>query len=116
MPSAQVGTISGGMQLVSGNPGSGLLPKLVGGVQLKHSSSGIGPIFVGVTPNLYLSGNVVTISSGGGESSGGLQDGFELAPGDALFIPVLRLASGPMSIRLAAPAAASGTRIFWETF
>ena len=41
-------------------------------------------------------------------------DGFEMQPGDALFVPKYRLVSGIQSIQIAVPAASSGSILFWE--
>ncbi len=53
---------------------------------------------------------------GGSLSSGGLLDGYQLNTGQEYFIPKLRLVSGIETIRINCPTAASGTRVFWETF
>lgn len=113
MPSTLLFPISGGIQLMSG---AGLAysgsPQLVGGVQLRYSATApSGMIYVGL-PN--LSGTVVTGASGGSLSSGGMADGMELIPGDAYFIPKTRLVSGLGTITIIVPAAASGSRLFWE--
>lgn len=110
MPSTQVFPQSGGIALVSGAIFSGSYQP-AGGIRLKHSSSGIGPVYVGLC---NLSGTTPTFLSGGSLSSGGLADGWELAPGDVHFIPKSRLVSGVETIRVLSPAASSGTRIFWE--
>ncbi len=110
MPSLQVFPQSGGIALVSGNIFSGG-PQLIGGIQLKLSSSGAGPIYVGL-PN--LSGTVSTSISGGSLSSGGLADGMELSPGGGYFIPRTRLVSGIQTPILIVPATSSGARLYWE--
>lgn len=113
MPSCQItGVVSGGFPLVGSNIYSGTTYP-VGGIQLQYANSGIGPIYIGLPP---LSGSAVTIPSGGALSSGGLADGMELFPGGTYFVPKLRLTSGIETIRVAAPAAASGTKLFWEVF
>ena len=106
------GLTSGGVPLVSGSIFSGTMFP-VGGIQLKHSNSGIGPVFV-CLPN--LSGAAPTFNSGGSWASGGLADGLELNPGDSYFVSKNRLVSGVETIRLVAPVASSGTRIGWEFF
>ena len=114
MPSTPVMTQSGGHVLVSGNYYSGTM-QLVGGIQLKLAKAAPSLIYIGL-PN--LSGTVATSTSGGSMTSGGMTDGMELNPGDAYFISRTRLQlSGivtPESIRIIAPAAASGGRLFWE--
>lgn len=111
MPSLLVGSFSGGVLIASGLVLSGGEFSW-GGIQLRHSNSGIGPVYVGL-PN--LSGTVVTLNSGGGQSSGGLADGMELNPGDSYFVPKSRLfLSGVQAISFAAPATSSGTRVYWE--
>lgn len=113
MPSLQLtGAVSGGIPIVSGVVFSGntlLFP--TGGINLRYSSSGIGPIYVGL-PNPL--GTPLTILSGGSLTSGGLGDGFEMIPGQNLFIYKSRLTSGLESIRLGVPAAGSGGRLFWD--
>ena len=114
MPSCLTFTVSGGHALVSGNIYSGQNFQLVGGVNLKYSNTAVsGPIYIGL-PN--LSGTVNTFASGGVLSSGGLADGMEMIPGDTYFIPRSRLVSGIETVRVLAPAAASGMRILWEVF
>lgn len=111
MPSTQFFPVSGGITLVSGNIFSGTGVPL-GGLNLRLSSSGAGPIFVGL-PN--LSGELTVMMSGGSMSSGGMADAIELAPGNTYFIPKSRLqASGIQSVRLVGPAASSGARLFWD--
>lgn len=112
MPSTQVFVQSGGIGLVSGSIFSGqLLP--IGGVQIyadRYNPSGYA-VYVGL-PN--LSGTVSTSTSGGSLSSGGLSDGMPLYPDSSYFVPKCRMVSGIQTIRLLAPANASGARIFWE--
>ena len=111
MPSLQVGAFSGGAFIASGLVLSGAEFSW-GGIQLRHSNSGIGPVYVGL-PN--LSGTPITLNSGGAWSSGGLADGMELNPGDSYFVPKSRLfLSGVQGITIAAPATSSGTRVYWE--
>ena len=117
MPSVQVAFVSGGAPIVSGNIFSGTRYP-VGGVVLKLDLSGIGPVYVGLPyPGQVppVSGSPMTFLSGGNLSSGGLLDGMQLNTGQEYFIPKLRLTSGIETIRVNCPAAASGTRIFWET-
>ncbi len=117
MPSTQLFSQSGGIQLVA--PGallSGLGPPFnpIGGIFLKYSTSGIAPISVGIST---LSGTPppVTFGSGGVFSSGGYNDGIELNRGETLFINKSRLGqSGILSIWLGVPAEASGGRLFWD--
>lgn len=110
MPSTLLFTQSGGIGLVSGAVLSGF-PWNYGGIQLRLSNSGAGPIYV-CLPN--LSGSVSTAQSGGVLSSGGLSDGMEVDPGDSYYVPKGRLVSGVETIRLIIPAASSGGRLFWE--
>lgn len=112
MPSTLLFVQSGGIGLVSGDIFSGG-PQLVGGVQLRLAAAAPGVIYVGL-PN--LSGTVNTFNSGGSLSSGGLADGLELSPGDGLFIPRTRLASGIQTVRLLGAAGSSGGRVYWEVF
>ena len=118
MPSTLVFVQSGGIGIVSGNIYSGgpFDPTSygrgnAGGIQLKLAAGAPGIIYVGL-PN--LSGTVNTFLSGGSLTSGGLADAFELSPGDAFFIPKVRLVSGLETPRLLAAAASSGARLFWE--
>ncbi len=110
MPSTMLFPQSGGIGLVSGDILSGAgLP--VGGLQLRLAKAAPGLVYVGL-PN--LSGQVNTGASGGSLSSGGLADGMEVNPGDAYFVPKLRLVSGVQTVRLIIPATSSGGRLFWE--
>ena len=118
MPSTLVFVQSGGIGLVSGNIFSGTILDLIqprfsqgGGVQLKLAAAAPGIVYVGL-PN--MSGTVTTFLSGGSLSSGGLADAFELSPGDGYYLPKYRLVSGIETIRLLAPAASSGGRVFWD--
>ncbi len=111
MPSTQIFPQSGGIGLVSGNQFSGMI--IPAGIQLHLAAAAPGLIYVGLPG---LSGLAVTMTSGGSLSSGGLADGMELNPGADYYIPKGRLVSGIETIRLAAPAASSGARCFWEYF
>lgn len=113
MPSTQVISQSGGVAIVSGSVYSGTLFP-VGGVHLKLSASGAGPVYVCLPPPAFSGGP--TLDSGGSLSSGGLGDGIELSPGDTLFVPKIRLVSGVATIRVQAPSASSGARLYWECF
>jgi len=106
MPSAVIGFISGGVQLVSGNPYSGL-PYQPRGITLKPSQTS-GPQFSGAIYVGFSGG--LTITSGGSLSSGGQLDGFELVPGNQIDWPVM---GGPVNIWAITPAASSGGRLFW---
>ena len=111
MPSCQLFSQSGGIQLVSGNIWSGSRLQPIGGIQLKLAKAAPGNIYVGITSG----GEAVTITSGGVFSSGGLQDGFEVVPGDALFINKSEFhASGIEAIKIGVPAASSGGVLFWK--
>ena len=120
MPSMQLigagaAVASGGQPLLSGGglafSGTGLP---VGGVQLKLAAGAPGTCYVALT---NLSGDFATILSGGTLSSGGLADGMEMAAGDSYFVPKVRLKpSGLDSVRVVAPAAASGGVMCWELF
>ena len=110
MPSTRVFVQSGGIALVSGAIYSGT-PLPIGGVQLKLAAGAPGIVYVGLPD---LSGSVSTFTSGGSFSSGGLADAMEMSPGDAYLIPKYRLVSGIETVRLLAPAASSGARMFWE--
>lgn len=110
MPSLMCFPQSGHIALVSGDIFSGT-GRPQGGVQLKLADGAPGAIYVGL-PN--ASGTVMTLTSGGSLSSGGLADGMELSPGGAYFIPRIRLVSGIQTIRVGVPAASSGARLYWE--
>ncbi len=110
MPSTMLFPQSGGIGLVSGAILSGTgYP--VGGIQLRLAKTAPGLFYCGL---VNLSGDVATGASGGSLSSGGLADGMEINPGDAYFIPHLRLVSGIETIRMIVPAASSGGRVHWE--
>lgn len=110
MPSLMLFPQSGGIGIVSGAIYSGQ-PLPVGGIQFKLAKAAPGLVYIGL-PN--LSGAVATGASGGSLSSGGLADGMEVNPGDAYFVPKIRLVSGVETPRLIVPAASSGGRLFWE--
>ena len=122
MPSTLVGGQSGGVLLVSGNIYSGSFLDVgtgypgaqgrVGGIQLKLGGDASGFVYVGLPG---LSGTVMTTTSGGFLSSGGLADGIPLSPGQDYFVPRSRMTSGIQTVRLIPVAAASGqARMFWE--
>ncbi len=112
MPSTILAGLSGGVALVSGAIYSGTgFP--IGSIQIRLAKAAPGLVYVGL-PN--LSGAVSTGGSGGSLSSGGLSDGMELNPGESYQIDKCRLVSGIETPRIVVPAAASGGRLFWETF
>ena len=118
MPSTQLFVQSGGIGLVNTNlySGSFLDPTYqgkggVGGIQIKLAAGAPGIVYVGLPD---ASGAVNTFLSGGSLSSGGLSDAMELSPGDAYFVPKIRLVSGLLTPRLLGAAASSGARIFWD--
>lgn len=113
MPSTVLTPLSGGVNLVSGNVLSGTAFPF-GGITLKMSTiSGTGPVYVGVG-NPTISGGVVTVTSGGSLTSGGMLDGVELVAGDTYFVPKSRLGSGVTTIMVGVPATSSGSRLFWD--
>lgn len=127
MPSLlTVGTTSGlgsgfGMPLVPNNVFSGTAYPIAG-ILIKNSTSGIGPVYIGVHD---LSGSAPTLLSGGSLTSGGMADAMELGRGESYFIPRGRLrmsgqqpGMGPVdltTIRYHALHSASGSRLFWDT-
>ncbi len=117
MPSILTTLTSGtGLPLISGNIFSGTIFP-AGGVNIFHSASGIGPIYIGLPD---ASGNLPTMLSGTGAPS--LTDAMEVGRGFSYFVPVSRLhLSGSLTgqpdvsaIRYHSPAASSGTRIFFD--
>lgn len=111
MPSIILGNplASGPVQIVSGNPWSGSF-RPVTGIQLVLDRSASGSIYVG------LSGNV-TMTSGGFYLSGtlGLNDGLQIQPGGAYFIPKGALISGQYNVFVWHDAACSGqARLYYE--
>lgn len=123
MPSCQLLPQSGGIALVSGNmmSGFGVLSPGVGGISLKLSTFAPSGAAVYIGLNTF-SGQLPTFLalgipciSGGVLSSGGMGDGFEMLPGDKIFIPKSKLNSGLQSILLMPLATASGGRMFWDT-
>ena len=119
MPSTQLFTQSGGIALVSGPILSGT-PFPVGSILMKLAAGAASLVYISLTPadilSGFTSGIAPTATSGGSFSSGGLMDGLELSPGDAYQVDRVRLVSGIESIRVVVPAAASGSRLFWEYF
>lgn len=113
-----VAASSGGQTLVSGNTFSGQFNP-VGGIQLKLADAAPGVVYIGLPPPSFLSGvasgATVTLASGGNLTSGGMNDGFEVGPGDSYFVPKVRLTSGILSVRVISPAGSSGGRLFWES-
>lgn len=121
MPSTQLmGAVSGGQLLVSGNIYSGAVyPKPQSFLSIRlAASSPSGLLYIGL-PNPgdvapWTSGTYPTITSGGNLASGGLADALELSPGQSIEISDLQLVSGILTPRLLAPAALSGSRVFWQ--
>lgn len=118
MPSFMCFTQSGGHGIVSGDIYSGSILDVkpwgrgtCGGIQFRLAKGAPSLIYIGMPS---LSGTTPTGASGGVFSSGGLADGMEVSPGDSYFVPRSRLVSGLDTVRVIAPAAASGSRCFWE--
>lgn len=110
MPSTQFFVQSGGIPLVSGDPYSGQ-PWPIGGVQVKLQNAAPASLYVGWS-------GTPTFASGGSLSSGGMGDGYQLRPGDGIFIPkaVLYNLSGKQrvdAVRLVGPSTASGGVVDW---
>jgi len=102
VPSTQLISQSGGVQLASGNVYSG---RAVTGVFLRLAASGASPIYLGYSGGL-------TITSGGALASGGLMDGIELYQGQERY---MRCGPGGIaSIFAAVPVASSGVRLFFD--
>lgn len=119
MPSLLFFPQSGGIALVSGELWSGTgFPRSF--VQTKLAAGAPGIVYIALPPPAFQSGQVsgiaATFNSGGSLTSGGLTDGMELSPGDALQIDRSRLTSGSQSIRIVGAAGSSGGRLFWELF
>lgn len=111
MPSLIVGQplASGPIQIISGNPWSGGRHPITG-IQLVLDRSASGCVYVG------FSGNV-TMTSGGFFLSGsiGINDGLQLAPGAAYFVPKGALISGQYNVYVWHDAACSGqARLYFE--
>lgn len=92
MPSIVLGNpfLSGAVSVISGNPWSGQLPPLKGGVQLFWTSSG-GNCYIGFSGGgPPLSGGFMTINSGtmilSGGIASGMLDGMCLTPGMGYWI------------------------------
>lgn len=105
MPSVMIGAQSGGVPLWSGCLFSGVLQQNpIGGIVLRSASTSSGSCFFG------FSGGV-TMYSGGGQMSGGLNDGFEIGRGEYTFVPKSLLVNQYLSgatLWATCPAAGSG--------
>jgi hypothetical protein len=116
MPSCLPGFVSGGAPIVSGNPFSGYFDRPPTGIRFKLSRAVSGLVYLGV--NRLMASGGITSTSGGALSSGGINDGWELGPGDETFLPAgLLQGSGGLVNRVYVhvPAAISGTmRVFWR--
>lgn len=115
MPSTLVGQplASGAQRIIVNNPFSGSIHP-IGGVQLRLAKEASGNVYVGFN----LSGTV-TVNSGGFFLSGntaGIDDGMQLTPGDAYFVPKTALPiSGTWNIFVRHDAACSGqARLYWD--
>lgn len=108
MPSTIVGDISGGVPLISGNPWSGQKTSPTG-IYMKVGATLTSGVFAYVA---YSGG--ITVLSGGALASGGIRDGFQIAPGETI---ARRLPpGGPANIFANTPAATSGLRLFWDLY
>lgn len=107
MPSAIPGNTSGGEQLISGNPYNGRSTPYTGVMLVLDNYALSGAVvYVG------FSGGV-TMASGGGMSSGGLNDGYPLYPGQTQSFPLPP--TGLAGVYLAVPSNYSGqARVFWN--
>lgn len=105
---------SGAQQVIVGNPFSGSIHPVTG-VQLKLASEASGSVYVGIQQS-----GIVTVNSGGYQLSGstaGINDGYQLGPGQTYFIPkgALNQASGYWPIFVRHDATCSGqARLYYE--
>lgn len=126
MPSTLVGNppLSGAQLIVSGNPWSGLV---IGqyGIQLRYIGSGV--CYIGLSGfGPPLSGNFMTVNSGGyalsGGAASGMLDGMPLLTGDKYFIEPAVLqnrggaTSGTFNIVALTDGPGSGGRLWFEPF
>ena len=114
MPSFLVGNplASGPTVVVSGFPWSGKAYNPVGGIQFRVATNASGSVYIGYS-------GTITMNSGGlFMSGGGMNDGMQLAPGDAFFVPRLATGvSGALTVYFRHDAACSGqTRIYYDLF
>lgn len=107
MPSLLIGAQSGGVPLVSGNPypfESGYKVPFTS-VFMRLATGVSGLAYVGYS-------GAITITSGGGLSSGGMNDAMEIAPGNERS---LALKGGFSNVYATCVSTISGTlRLYWE--
>lgn len=115
---------SGIVPLASGHIFSGN-PFPVGGITLyydRFASATASGIYIHVEAGV-LSGGPITWASGGSMSSGGMADGFPMAPGDYIWIPRSRMinyttdptqSGKTLSVQIGCPAGVSGNRLWWD--
>ncbi len=112
MPSTLLGFFSGGQALFSGFIFSGTISPY-GQVLFRSAVSSSGSVYIGMLTGRASGG--ITITSGGGLSSGGMADGMELRPGGDWNIPALMCSGQIHKIFTTIPAAVSGfVRLFYE--
>ena len=115
MPSVQIGLVSGGQIVLSGDPWSGTAGYPQGLVVLRWERAASGNVYIALSGNMTV--NSGGFSTSGGFAHSGLLDGMQLGPGDVYTIPKLALkTSGTCTIYATPDAAASGNRIFFEVF
>lgn len=128
MPSIVLGQPyqSGAVQIITGNPWSGILIP-TGGIQLRWISSGGNACIAFSGGGPPLSGGFMTLNSGqmplSGGAASGMLDGMVLSTGDAMFIPRTVLSnragttSGIVNLYALCDLAASGVgRLYFEIF
>lgn len=114
MPSMQIGLVSGGQIIISGNPWSGHISPQ-GLITFRWQRAASGNVYVGFSGGL-------TVNSGGFATSGGfahsgLLDGMEIGPGDVYSTPRIATGlSGNFSVYATPDAGASGNRMYYEVF
>jgi hypothetical protein len=126
MPSVVIGqpVLSGAAVVISGNPWSGHFTP-VGSIMFRWVSSG-GNVYLALSGGgPPLSGNFMTINSGGFALSGGclsgMLDGILIAPGDTYTIPKIALpttgpSSGSINVFALNDNSSSGGRLYFESF
>ena len=114
MPSVQIGLVSGGQLILSGNPWSGTVG-VQGLVIFRWDNAASGNVYIAFSGGMTV--NSGGFSTSGGTAHSGLRDGMQLGRGDVYSPPKIAIGpSGSFQVYASPDAAASGNRLFFEIF